>query len=111
MIRSDFAGMLTLGGKVVNRNEDVTLRGAVLSVDISDEGWSKLLLEEYQSYLVKQGWRRNYSSPLTYCKRGALVTFFPQAGMRDKIGTNSIVMAYGANSKKTCGQMQAEVKK
>jgi len=111
MMKSDLSGMLSLGGKVVNRYEIAKFGGALLSVEISDEGWSQLLLAEYQGYLVGHGWRPNYSSPLTYCKRGALATFSPQAGMRNKIGINYISMKYNPTSQKTCEQMQAEVKK
>lgn len=111
MMKSDLSGMLSLGGEVVNRYENAKFGGALLSVEISDEGWSQLLLANYQTYLVGQGWQPNQSSSLTYCKHGALATFLPQAGMRNKIGINYISMVYDPVSKKTCEQMQTELKK
>lgn len=102
MMKADMATMLGNGGAVIYRNENAKFGGALLSVLIRTDSWSRQLRGQDIKTLVDLGWQQTPTTPTSFCKQGVMAGIQEDVGDYKNTPTVLISMRYNATTVKTC---------
>ncbi|WP_175946824.1 hypothetical protein [Burkholderia pyrrocinia] len=102
MMKADMATMLANGGRVVYRNENAKFGGALLSVLVRTDSWSRQLKDRGIKTLIDLDWRRVSDNSDSFCKQGVLAEIQENVGNYKNISTVLISMRYNATTINEC---------